>query len=98
MKLRVLSSGSKGNATLIRVDELRLLVDAGLPMTQLNARLEAAQVPFDGVDHIAVTHGHLDHARSSGALSKRHKRPSLSDKRLLPRKWQKAKQYSVQCN
>ena len=73
MKLRVLSSGSKGNATLIRVDELRLLVDAGLPMTQLNARLEAAQVPFDGVDHIAVTHGHLDHARSSGALSKRHK-------------------------
>ncbi|MEO0652255.1 MAG: MBL fold metallo-hydrolase [Planctomycetota bacterium] len=73
MKLRVLSSGSKGNATLIRVDELRLLVDAGLPMTALNARLEAAQVPFDGVDHIAVTHGHLDHARSSGALSKRHK-------------------------
>jgi phosphoribosyl 1,2-cyclic phosphodiesterase len=73
VKLQVLSSGSKGNATLVRVDELRLLVDAGLPMGALVERLEAARVPFDGVDHIAVTHGHLDHARSAGALSKRHK-------------------------
>lgn len=73
MKLQVLSSGSKGNATLVRSGELRLLVDAGLPMAALNARLAAARVPFDGIDHIAVTHGHLDHARSAGALSKRHK-------------------------
>lgn len=73
MLLRVLSSGSKGNATLIRSGELRLLVDAGLSMTALNERLEQARVPFDGIDHIAITHGHLDHARSAGSLSKRHK-------------------------
>jgi phosphoribosyl 1,2-cyclic phosphodiesterase len=73
VRLVTLSSGSKGNATLVQVNELRLLVDAGLSMTELNRRLELARVPFDGVDHIAVTHGHLDHARSAGALSKRHK-------------------------
>ena len=73
MKLQVLSSGSKGNATLVRVDDMRLLIDAGLPMTALNERLDSARVPFDGIDHIAVTHGHLDHARSVGGLSKRHK-------------------------
>ncbi|QDU67092.1 MBL fold metallo-hydrolase [Engelhardtia mirabilis] len=72
MRLRVLSSGSKGNSTLIRADELRMLVDAGLTGTEMERRLATAGVPARGLDHIAVTHGHLDHARSAGLLSKRY--------------------------
>ena len=51
---------------------MRLLVDAGLTMRALTPRLEEAGVPYRGLDHILVTHGHLDHARSAGALAKRH--------------------------
>ena len=71
MHCQILSSGSRGNATLIRVGELRVLVDAGLPMGSLRDRLEAARLPLRGIDHILVTHGHLDHSRSAGALAKR---------------------------
>ncbi len=69
MHCQVLSSGSRGNATLIRAGDTRLLVDAGLSLRELRARLEAARVPHRGIDHVLVSHGHLDHARSAGALA-----------------------------
>lgn len=71
MHLQVLSSGSKGNATLVRAGETSLLVDAGLTLRELERRFEAARFSARGLDHIALSHGHLDHARSSGALSRR---------------------------
>lgn len=72
MHCQVLSSGSGGNATLVRAGELGVLVDAGLGVRNLRERLEAAGLAYRGIDHILVTHGHLDHARSAGALAKRH--------------------------
>lgn len=71
MHLQVLSSGSRGNATLVRAGEVSVLVDAGLTLRELEARFEAARFSARNLDHIALTHGHLDHARSSGALAKR---------------------------
>lgn len=71
MHLQVLSSGSKGNATLVRAEEAHVLLDAGLPMKHLDARFEAAGVAPTRLDHIVLTHGHLDHARSSGLLAHR---------------------------
>ena len=72
MRLQVLSSGSKGNATLIRAGEACLLVDAGLGPRNLRDRLELAQLGPRALDHVLVTHGHLDHSRSAGAVAKRH--------------------------
>ncbi|MEM7517639.1 MAG: MBL fold metallo-hydrolase, partial [Planctomycetota bacterium] len=72
MHLQVLSSGSAGNATLIRAGEQRILVDAGLGPRNMAQRLEQAGVPPKGLDHILITHGHLDHARSAGALAKKY--------------------------
>lgn len=72
MQVQVLGSGSKGNSTLVRAGELHLLVDAGLPLRELRPRLEQARVPFKGLEHIVLTHAHLDHARSAGALAKSH--------------------------
>jgi len=71
MRLQVLSSGSRGNATLVRGGETSLLLDAGLTLRELERRFEAARFEARGIDHIALSHGHLDHARSSGALSRR---------------------------
>jgi len=72
LHLQVLSSGSEGNSTLIRCGELTVLVDAGLTMRALSERFEAARVAPWQVDHIILTHAHLDHARSAGIVGKRH--------------------------
>lgn len=71
MHLQMLSSGSAGNAVLVRAGELNVLVDAGLPLDALEQRLEAARLPLPRLDAILLTHGHLDHARSAGLLSRR---------------------------
>lgn len=72
MHLQVLSSGSEGNALLVRADELSVLVDAGLGMRELSQRFEAARIMPRALDHVLLTHAHLDHARSAGAVAKRH--------------------------
>jgi phosphoribosyl 1,2-cyclic phosphodiesterase len=69
---QVLSSGSGGNASLIRVGGAHVLIDAGLSPRAMGERFEAARLPFKALDHILVTHGHLDHSRSSGILAKKH--------------------------
>lgn len=71
MRFQVLASGSAGNAILVRAGDVSLLVDAGLPLEELERRLGAARVPPHTLDAIAVTHGHLDHARSAGRLSRK---------------------------
>ncbi|MEL6906787.1 MAG: MBL fold metallo-hydrolase, partial [Planctomycetota bacterium] len=72
MQFRVLGSGSRGNASLLWAGDRLLLVDAGLTIRSLNERLDEARVGFRGIDHVVVTHGHLDHARSAGIVAKRH--------------------------
>ena len=70
MRLQVLSSGSGGNAALLRVAESMILVDAGLGPRELRARLATAGVGAYGLDHVLVSHGHLDHARSAGKIAR----------------------------
>ena len=72
MHLQVLSSGSEGNSTLIRCGDLTVLVDAGLTMRALSERLESARIAPNQIDHVVLTHAHLDHARSAGVVGKRH--------------------------
>jgi len=72
MQIQVLSSGSGGNATLVRAGGRTLLVDAGLPREAMRARLEAARVGHRAIDDVLVTHGHLDHARSAGLIARAH--------------------------
>jgi phosphoribosyl 1,2-cyclic phosphodiesterase len=73
VRLQVLSSGSEGNATLLRAGEVTALIDAGLGVRALSERLEAARLAPRALDHVLVTHGHLDHSRSAGALAKRQR-------------------------
>jgi len=73
MHLQVLSSGSRGNSALVRAGDTCVLVDAGLPGVEMEARLEAARLGHAGLDHVFVTHGHLDHARSAGVVARRHR-------------------------
>jgi phosphoribosyl 1,2-cyclic phosphodiesterase len=71
MRIQILGSGSEGNSALIRAGETTLLVDAGLTREGMELRLDAARVAVGAIEHVCVTHGHLDHARSAGAIARR---------------------------
>lgn len=58
----VLASGSRGNATFIKTDRVRLLVDTGLSRKEIASRLESIGEDPDGIDAVLVTHEHNDHA------------------------------------
>ena len=57
----VLGSGSRGNATFIKTDSVRLLIDAGLSRKELGNRLESIGEDPNGIDAVLVTHEHNDH-------------------------------------
>src|SRR5215468_11991249 len=61
----VLGSGSRGNATFVKTDGVRLLIDAGIGRRELARRLEYIGEDPDGIDAVLITHEHSDH---SGAL------------------------------
>lgn len=55
----------------MRAGEQNVLVDAGLGARELGERFDRAGVGPRSIDHVLVTHGHLDHARSAGIVAKR---------------------------
>src|SRR5215467_16314754 len=61
----VLGSGSRGNATFIKTERVRLLIDAGISRKEVGRRLECIGEDPDGIDAVLITHEHTDHA---GAL------------------------------
>ncbi|MGB0489142.1 MAG: MBL fold metallo-hydrolase [Candidatus Poseidoniaceae archaeon] len=68
MTLRIthLGSGSKGNATLLETEHVRVLVDQGFSGASLERRLKLLDLHPTDVDAILVTHHHGDHG--GGAL------------------------------
>jgi phosphoribosyl 1,2-cyclic phosphodiesterase len=63
----VLASSSSGNATFVRTERTRILVDAGLAKRDILARLAAIGEQAEDLDAILVTHEHSDHV--SGLVS-----------------------------
>ncbi len=58
----VLGSGSRGNATFIKTERVRLLIDAGMSRKEMAKRLESIGEDPDGIDAVLITHEHTDHA------------------------------------
>lgn len=71
MKVCVLSSGSKGNMTYVEGGNTRLLIDAGITLT--NACRRNPNLPLDKVTDIIVTHEHGDHVGYLDTISKKTK-------------------------
>lgn len=68
MKITNLASGSKGNSTLIELDNKTILIDAGLPLSNLEIRLERS---FPKIDILIVTHTHSDHIKGLQSIIKK---------------------------
>ncbi|MES2978162.1 MAG: MBL fold metallo-hydrolase [Pseudomonadota bacterium] len=78
LRFKSLGSGSTGNATLVEATGLlptRLLVDCGLGIRQLSARLLEAGLALEDIDAIFITHEHSDHIGCAQRLSQRYEKP-----------------------
>lgn len=69
LKLVSLSSGSKGNATLIMSDTTTILVDCGISMRRLIDELRVFGLTPANLDGVVITHEHADHIRCIDKLS-----------------------------
>jgi phosphoribosyl 1,2-cyclic phosphodiesterase len=69
LSVTVLQSGSAGNATLVSAGKSSLLIDCGLNLKTLSARLaKVAMTPAD-ITAVLVTHEHSDHLGGCAALA-----------------------------
>ena len=85
-----LGSGSRGNATCVRMGEALLLVDCGFSLRQTEMRLARLGVRPADLDAILVTHEHSDHASGVPSLAARYGIPVFAShgtfKSLTPEK------------
>lgn len=73
MKLKIFSSGSAGNATLIRIKDKKILVDVGISKKDLEYNLALEGLVINDIDFLFITHEHIDHIRSFQAMLKSEK-------------------------
>src|SRR5215470_5337402 len=70
MTVSVLGSGSRGNATFVKTERVRLLIDAGMSRKEIASRLEGIGEDPNGIDAVLITHEHTDHAGGLKTLIK----------------------------
>lgn len=75
IRFAMLGSGSKGNGTLVDAGGVRVLVDCGFAVREVEAR--AARLDFDlnSLDAILVTHEHGDHLGGVARLARAYDLP-----------------------
>ena len=71
MIVRVLGSGSKGNAVLLESEQTRVLIDVGFSSRGMQKRLEAFEIPPKSIEAVIITHEHTDHVGGAPACVKR---------------------------
>lgn len=67
MEIKVLASGSTGNAYIVSDGETRLLLDAGIPLKSIQAGCGFTASSLDGC---LVSHAHQDHSKAVKDLAK----------------------------
>ncbi|MNB71033.1 putative metallo-hydrolase YycJ [compost metagenome] len=71
----VLSSGSTGNATVIRGGGKTLMIDAGLSAKRIDELMAMREMKGDELAGILVTHEHSDHIKGLGAVARKYNLP-----------------------
>lgn len=70
MKVSVFSSGSEGNCTLIKTEELNILIDAGITKKAIEANLSESNLKLEDISALFITHEHVDHVKAFPMLLK----------------------------
>lgn len=72
MKVCVLSSGSKGNSTLIETNNTKILIDLGVTKNYVEERLNEIDVDPKEIKAILITHTHVDHIQGLKVFLKKY--------------------------
>jgi phosphoribosyl 1,2-cyclic phosphodiesterase len=72
MKIVTLASGSKGNSIYLETDEIKVLVDIGITIKQIEQRLAILEVEPVTINAILITHEHSDHLKGVAAFAKKY--------------------------
>ena len=70
MKMHVISSGSKGNASIIYDETTTILIDMGITLKRLEEGLNEVDKDIDDIDFCLFTHDHSDHIKGVNYLNK----------------------------
>ncbi len=70
-----LFSGSAGNSIYISCGGIKLLVDAGMAASRIEAELREIGVSLGDIDAMLITHEHVDHIRGVGVLCRKYGMP-----------------------
>lgn len=73
MKACVLASGSSGNSTFIESNSLKILIDAGTTITNIESKLEKINHSLSEINYIFISHSHSDHTSSLEKIIKKYK-------------------------
>lgn len=68
MKMHVIASGSKGNASIIYNDETVILVDMGITRIRLSEGLKEINKSIKDINYVFFTHEHSDHIKGAQYL------------------------------
>lgn len=65
-----LFSSSKGNSTLVWNDSTQVLIDAGMPLSNIREQMRRAERDIRQLNGILITHEHTDHIKGAGVISR----------------------------
>ena len=70
MKISVLASGSKGNSTLLLVEDRVILIDAGMTCAYIEEQMN--ELNIKKIDFVILTHTHTDHIGGLKVIIKKY--------------------------
>ena len=73
MRVSILGSGSKGNSTLIEINNKKILIDVGFSYKYIKEKLEEIKIDPKEIDYLLLTHEHTDHIYGLNVFLKRVK-------------------------
>ena len=83
MKICVLSSGSKGNATYIETEQYKILVDAGRNAKYLADCLNQIGVNPSEINYVLISHDHKDHISALKVFVNKYKPTLLLSQKIF---------------
>ncbi|MGM9970417.1 MAG: MBL fold metallo-hydrolase [Anaeroplasma sp.] len=72
MKIKVFSSGSSGNCTVVTSNDTTILIDAGISKKMIELNLNSMGLSIKNVDALLITHEHIDHIKAFSMLLKEY--------------------------
>lgn len=75
MRIKVISSGSKGNSTYIESNNTKILIDVGVNYNRIKKTLDEINVDINTLDGVIISHTHTDHIGGLSSLIKKTNTP-----------------------